>query len=355
MPTFYSWKDSNGPGAFDVIDSQVPTKIKDMLKTCLVTGYPGKPGAGWRVVYETAVSIYFQNANQSGVVAFYFPFNTSPVCVRVYIMESVPENLTGNVPYGTNTRSSFFSMDAPTVRFQQVGAYSGGRPYRWCVVADENTMYFLLSSNTMNTTPAGGASWPSQHKAVLYIGEISTGQFVCIGGEGVGSAIYECWGFFMGGSSTKNIGTSSGTTPGCACFADLITGLIPPNAGPTAHLNFDGPSTLLIGSSTIVTERSPNLPAPPYFPDEVHLHRPQLCYGGTPIPGNARMKGLVKPLNLESYNYVHHYTFLSGAELTDPVNLFSLVDAEGYGEVLPFSGDPSFTHCYWLMMDEAYW
>lgn len=353
MPTHYSWKDVNGPGAITVPIAQVTPYMIALLKACLVSGYPGKPGAGWSVIYETDKVLYLQNANQSGIVAFYFPW-TSQSTFRVYIMEGVPTDLTGTLPRGTNMRANVYSVESSAaITAQQMGVAQGGTPYRWAIVADENTFYLLLSSNILNYSQ-NGSSWPGQHKLALYVGELTSGQFVAIGGGGGGSGQYDNNTAFLGATIAMADGATN--TPASACFKDLITGVIPPSYGTTKCLGLGGPvSTSTTVGYTQASENSPYVTTPLYMPEEVYITRPSLCYGGVPIPGNARMKGLVKPINLESFNYVFHYTFLRGAELTDLDDLFTAVDSPEYGEIIPFSGAPYISHCYWLMVDEEYW
>ncbi|WP_010490778.1 hypothetical protein [Pseudomonas sp. S9] len=350
MPTQYSWSDASGPGAMGAYANFAANMIA-VLKACLVTGYPGKPGAGWSVIYETANVLYLQNANQSGIVAFYFPW-AFPV-FRVYIMEAPPTDLTGTLPQGVNMRTSVYSTQSPsTIYAQQAGVWHNSDPFRWSIIADGKTFYFLLSSDVLNANQ-NSQSYPNMNKVALYIGEISTGQFVSIGG-GNGTSQYQLSGGFLGANPSTPEANGSGN-PTSACFADLITGVIPPDYGPTKQLSFEGYSTTAIIQNNVPQGYSPYASPFPTLPEEVFITTPQLTYGGLAIPGQAKLRGLVKPINMENVNYAHHYTFLRGTELTDLGELFSPIDTAEYGKVLPFSGSPYNSCCYWLMFDEEYW
>lgn len=353
MPTVYSWQDVDGPGMINVGASPAAqaTAMINIFKACLVNGYPGKPAAGWELIYETDKILYVRNSNKSGTVALQFARSVVSE-MQIFIMSDIPADLSGSRPKGVNMRSSVYSMDYLGTLYYQI-AQNGRNPQlqRWCIVADANTFYFLMSSNELNFGNTG--SYIYNHKMAFYVGELTTGQFVSLGGAN-GSSYTSSAGHFLGARQGNAI--TSSQQPATASLTDLITGLEPAVGDFTKPLGFYGPGSAATGAITsVLAEYSNYLSSPPYFPEEVSLYRPLLTYDGIAVPGKSRLKGLGVPLGLENLNYVYHYTYLTGTELTSLDEMYTPCDTAEFGSVIPFSGQPDKSNAYWLLLEPEYW
>lgn len=153
------------------------SKVRAVLKACLVDGYGDKPAAGWTMPHD--VTGGFSLSNGDGVVSFTVR-TTDQNLLDIYVMESITDAST-KIPSGVNRRSGVWSdleNAGSSVRhylnFANRG-YQSGLNYtlhgnKWTVVADEKTcIAYLYGLNSNGQVAEFVAS--SSSSACIYLGK----------------------------------------------------------------------------------------------------------------------------------------------------------------------------------------
>ena len=153
------------------------SKLRAVLKACLVDGYGDKPAAGWTMPHD--VSGGFSLSNGDGVVSFTVRA-TDQNQLDIYVMESITDAST-KIPSGVNRRSGVWSElenAGSSVRhylnfgptWEQGGFNHSPHGNKWTVVADEKTciayLYGLNSSGQVQEFVNNSSS-----SASIYIGK----------------------------------------------------------------------------------------------------------------------------------------------------------------------------------------
>ncbi|WP_371369949.1 hypothetical protein ACA097_09510 [Pseudomonas sp. QL9] len=121
-------------------------KIRTILMACLVTGYGGKPGAGWTVGHDIPAG--FSLGNGDGFVNYVR--NSSAEFVGIYIMESVTDGTTG-LAGGVNRRSAYW-YDGSSETTRGFHYLQNSLINHWMVVADEKTCIYQAGYVTSTTS-----------------------------------------------------------------------------------------------------------------------------------------------------------------------------------------------------------
>lgn len=346
MPRQYLWSDNNGPG--QSVGQENPSAfMRKILKQCLVTGYAGKPAAGWSVVYETARVLYLQNPSGSVVAAFY-DAGGEGMTTFIFLMENLPPNPIGDLPKGTNMRSGLYSTDYPGgIGYHCFGIRYHQGPIRWTVVADDRSFFFAWNDSSL--IQPGIGSWTYSFRGLLYVGELAGGQAVALGGQG-GNSQYNNESVFLGAKAGMSKTNWSPYAPMSTVLRNPVTGTV---IAPETLAEFVCDQAANIYSQNSQATQSSAFVDTPYLPDEVSLAQPGLFYGNVSIPG-GRIRGLVLPLGMESLDYRHHYKFLSGNDFSGTDDLYKPVQTQS-GLAIPVSSNQLLSYTYWIMLDEAFW
>ncbi|WP_043309565.1 hypothetical protein [Pseudomonas sp. ML96] len=180
MPTVYSREDSGAP-VLSYVSTQGSiaqfTAVKTILKACLVSGYSGKPAAGWSLVAEGDRHLVLRNGTQTGYVCLTW---TGGNYLTVYLAETFT-GVVSDVITGDGVKTGVAANNATQHRLY-IGVVAYNTNYcSWLVLADERTFIFQSAGAT-------GANWEfiatdGGAMAPLYVGEDSTGRFLAIGGS----------------------------------------------------------------------------------------------------------------------------------------------------------------------------
>lgn len=175
MPlTVYTHFDSGAPA---LSGTTALSKMRAVLKACLVDGYGDKPAAGWTMPHD--VSDGFSLSNGDGVVSFTVRA-TDQNYLDIYVMESITDAST-KIPSGVNRRSGVWSdlenAGSSVRHYLNFSSHSaqGGFNYtlhghKWTVVADEKTcIAYLYGLNSSGQVQEFANS--SSTSACLYIGK----------------------------------------------------------------------------------------------------------------------------------------------------------------------------------------
>lgn len=180
MPTIYHRDQAGAPvptwSAFATHNAQFQA-FKLVVKACLVSGYTGRPAAGWVLIAEGTNYLVLRNGAQTGYVCF--TWITGGI-VRVYLAETytgvVSDVITGD-GVKTGLAANNAAHHAFTLRyFAYSDAFTG-----WQILADEKT--FILVSGSNNSATLLNGTVGSSDGLTLYVGEDSAGNFIACGGD----------------------------------------------------------------------------------------------------------------------------------------------------------------------------
>lgn len=137
------------PGA-PALSGSLYDRVRQVMLSCLVTGYGAKPAAGWTVGHDVVGG--FSLSNGDGVINWVA--NTADY-VGVYIMEAI----TNGVPAlagGINRRSGIWADGVATSErayFWQQGGFNGSSNPHWSVTADAKTVIFQVGGGISSANP----------------------------------------------------------------------------------------------------------------------------------------------------------------------------------------------------------
>lgn len=195
MPlTVYTHFDAGAPA---LSGSTAFSKVRAVLRACLVDGYGDKPAAGWTMPHN--VTDGFSLSNGDGVVSFTVRA-TDQNQLDIYVMESIT-GVSTKIPSGVNRRSGVWSdleNAGTSVRHYlnlanhvSQGSFNYNlHGHKWTVVADEKTciayLYGLNSSGQVSEFVNSSSS-----SASIYIGKywpysgavVGPETFIVVGGS----------------------------------------------------------------------------------------------------------------------------------------------------------------------------
>lgn len=134
--TVYSSLDSGAPAIPNDNSRRLIDNLRLVLKACLVTGYPGKPAAGWSVGHDVANG--FSLGNGDGFINF---VHSADSTAAIYLMEAITDPTTA-LAGGLNRRSSHWTDGNASTNRQSLYSFfwgQGAQSKSWVVVADEKT------------------------------------------------------------------------------------------------------------------------------------------------------------------------------------------------------------------------
>ena len=214
MARIYRRDDSGGPAITYVTSgSGAPlanfNALRDVLIGCLVTGYPGKPPAGWELLASGENYLVLRNGIGSGCLGLTLRASPSPAVIEVWVAEHFSAVVDGRIT-GSGARSGNGGVIQRLPASGYLAYSSGGGS--WAVVADEKTFVITLTGHFDNEVISGNWTYDDRFLS-LYCGEESEGGFICIGGvDGRGQNSFSGYaatvlkdpatGFLLGASAT---------------------------------------------------------------------------------------------------------------------------------------------------------
>ncbi|RMH85228.1 hypothetical protein EA796_06885 [Pseudomonas sp. AOB-7] len=202
--------------------------FKVVVKGCLVSGYTGKPAAGWELIAEGTNYLVLRNGSHTGFVCF--TWVTGGV-VRIYLAETYT-GMSGDVMTGDGLKSGL-SVDNANPHMFPLGFFAFSDALTgWVIIADERT--FILASASTNNAPGSlDNGLANANVRTIYIGEDSAGTFVACGGDLTGSTSSYVPGFGDCGFTTlKN--PQTGLLVGSGSIAVYTPGLPDLSFNPVA-------------------------------------------------------------------------------------------------------------------------
>lgn len=356
MPlTIYTHFDAGAP---TLSGNTAFSKVRDILKACLVDGYGDKPAAGWTMPHN--LSDGFSLSNGDGVASFTMRA-TNPDQLDIYAMESITDAST-KIPSGVNRRSGVWSdleNAASSARhYLNFGSHvSQGSlnftPYgnRWTVVADEKTciayLYGLNSSGQVSEFVNTGSI-----SASLYIGKYwpysgaVTGPetFIVIGGNRHAS-------YPGGGFDYPNTTPTNTSQLNISLLRNPLTG--------TQTLG----SALFLGAAATKNEPSGSQETLTHIPNRFCFYRLRLRGVGANLNGSTSstltsalgtLRGVVSEIDLSYATTQSWLASLSGKPTAAIPEVFAGIDLPGGVKAVPlFYG--AYSPSRFVLADPAFW
>lgn len=205
MATVYTRDDSGAPVyGFGIGGLEGWLAFKAILRGCLVTGYAGRPSAGWELVAEADRHIVFRVGSGAGYVGF-FHANAGDMSCTVWLSQTY-SGVSNNQLIGAGARSGLAANSAVPQRFHLYFLAHSSENSSWYLVADARSFVFV-GAGFGNASPI--AQFEYDFRA-LYVGETSEGYLVAVGGENL-----------VSGSPTANFNGL-----GCTFLTNPATGLL---------------------------------------------------------------------------------------------------------------------------------
>ncbi|MFU4999540.1 hypothetical protein [Pseudomonas paraeruginosa] len=225
--THYHSTDTGSPGRS--LSGSTINRLRQILRACLVDGYQGKPGAGWRVIHEHERGFSLQNGPGTGIINFVQNSSAEnpDEVIQIYLLETVTST-SAAILSGDNLRSgTWYSGSNVTTRHTMNGYWILAANLSWIVwsvVADERTCIFTAGIG--NAAPTAINAFGSMS---LYFGEIKSdlglsgaATFVASGGQITAPNVASQDGFTLSGGYTVLRNMKSGLfipagTTDCYC------------------------------------------------------------------------------------------------------------------------------------------
>lgn len=161
--------------------------FKMILKASLVSGYGSMPAAGWSLVYESTTTLILRPGTQSGYVCFVR--DSWLTVVTVWLAATFAGVDANGKIIGDGVRSGVAANSAVPHRFSVRGLVAYTATTTWTVVADESAFVFSPSaagSTLQEVTGVQGNGYEAV--TLLYCGDDSAGDLICVGGSNVSNA-----------------------------------------------------------------------------------------------------------------------------------------------------------------------
>lgn len=228
MARFYHWQDPGGPGRG--LSGDYFTGFRDLLIACLVSGYTGKPAAGWTLLHSVAGG--FSLKNSRGYVVNFVASNPGSYYggVFIYLAEGVT-NTSGAVVGADLLRSGNGAPASAKQAINTALSFSSGQGFSnltWTIVADDRTFAFYAKGFAYGYND--NLPWP-----LLYVGDDTAGNFLSLGGHNA-TSLNGITGYFNGNGKTylrdPLTGLVISTEPGLS-----LLGVTAPNRGAVTVLD----------------------------------------------------------------------------------------------------------------------
>ena len=334
------------------------SKLRAVLKACLVDGYGDKPAAGWTMPHD--VTGGFSLSNGDGVVSFTVR-TTDHNYLDIYVMESITDAST-KIPSGVNRRSGVWSdleNAGTSVRHYlnfarhtaQAGLNSDVHGHKWTVVADEKTciayLYGLNDSGQVHEFVDGYSN-----SVCLYIGKywpysgalVGPETFIVVGGDRQSS-------YFGGGFNYIANSPSNTALFNVSLLRNPLTG--------TQTLG----SAMMLGVTTTKNETSAQKETLTPIPDRLCFSRLRLRGVGSNlngathysyISGLGTLRGVVSEIDLSYATPQSWLSSLSGKPAASIPEVFAGIDLPGGVKAVPLFyqvGNPA----RFVLADPAFW
>ncbi|NQD80268.1 hypothetical protein HP436_08745 [Pseudomonas sp. CrR14] len=234
-----SYASGQGTGHFEA--------FKTILKACLVSGYGAVPAAGWELISESANHLILRPGTKSGYVCF--TRESTNVALTVWLAATYTGVTSGGKILGSGVRSGTDANSGLPQRITVRDLVATEASTSWGLVADAGTFVLNLSGATSSTPLDLSANASSQFMAnfVLYCGDDSAGDLICMGGTNTTAtavsgnyANFKSWGFTALKHPHTGLLTDTGaitlTVPGTASassaadYAEFPKGVVLPEA-----------------------------------------------------------------------------------------------------------------------------
>lgn len=191
MPTLYTSEDSGLPvfSTSMAINLAKFLNLKLLFKSCLVTGYGSKPGAGWTLIDEADTHLVLRNASGKYVslvcANVYWPVQTNLYQgFRIYLSATYTGMVNG-VPQGLGVVSGTAAGNSAPHYWGSQYLYSYSTT-QWRLIADSRTFVLVcLAPSNNSVTTYSGIQLDANANAgpgTLYIGDDLAGNFLAAGG-----------------------------------------------------------------------------------------------------------------------------------------------------------------------------
>ncbi|WP_028579442.1 hypothetical protein [Desulfogranum japonicum] len=198
-PTVYKWTDTGAPRLTGGIAGGLAT-----LQACLVTGYGGKPAAGWSMPFEDLANgvAVFRNAGSGAFLRVTHDLSAMRYSGRSMAFEAF-EAMTD-----INTGTERMPLTASEYSYIQVSDYATNTyAYPWVIIADDKSFYFFAwyQDEDLAEIPAGSFAAKAMFCGDVIPADSSDAYTFAIIGQGSGSGQT-----FLGAFSTFNVATATG-------------------------------------------------------------------------------------------------------------------------------------------------
>lgn len=163
--------------------------FRTVLKACLVSGYGTIPAAGWELVHDAANSLVLRNGSRSGYVCFQRD-SSALTAITVWLAATFTGVDAAGKIIGDGVRSGTAANSAVPQRISVRTFVSYSSSSTWSLVADSKS-FCLSPSPSSSSSPGelvGSQGNAYEGNNLLYCGEDSAGDFVCIGGQNLATA-----------------------------------------------------------------------------------------------------------------------------------------------------------------------
>ncbi len=334
------------------------SKVRAVLKACLVDGYGDKPAAGWTMPHD--VTDGFSLSNGDGVVSFTVRA-TDQNFLDIYVMESIT-NASTKIPSGVNRRSGVWSdlenagsSARHYLNFSTSGS-SGGFNYslhgnKWTVVADEKTcIAYLYGLN--NTGQVVEFANGNSTAACIYIGKYwpysgalaGPETFIAVGGARATNQM-------GGGFDYSSLSPSNNVALNTSLLRNPLTG--------TQTLG----SALVLGVTPIKNEYNAAVESLTPTPERLCFYRLRLRGVGSNLNGTTNgsqnsglgtLRGVVSEIDLSYATPQSWLASLSGKPTAAIPEVFAGIDLPGGVKAVPlFYGVSNPTR--FVLADPAFW
>lgn len=163
--------------------------FRTVLKACLVSGYGAIPAAGWEMVHDAANSLVLRNGSHSGYVCFQRDSSALTVITIWLAATFAGVDETGKI-MGDGVRSGTAANSAVPQRISVRSFVYHSSSSTWSLVADSKSFCLSPSPSSFSSPRELIGSQGNSYEGnnLLYCGEDSAGDFICIGGLNIASA-----------------------------------------------------------------------------------------------------------------------------------------------------------------------
>lgn len=208
--------------------------FRTVLKACLVSGYGAIPAAGWELVHDAANSLVLRNGSHSGYVCFQRD-SSGLTAITVWLAATFTGVDADGKILGDGVRSGTAANSAVPQRISVRAFVSYSSSSTWSLVADSKS-FCLSPSPSSSSSPGeliGSQGNAYEGNNLLYCGEDSAGDFICIGGLNMATAnVSSSVSYFNAEGFTALKFPDTGLLVDAAAISVSMPGCVAPGASP---------------------------------------------------------------------------------------------------------------------------